>query len=366
MRALPENYQVAGNKECLELAEELVKEIKKGRTKYLGFVRCEGPGFADAQYGGMVGCEFAANWGYDLLKRALMPSFSSASAAPNHLDLSYACYDLRRAPISFDIIPWIIDREMSRIRSGAPAPLKVAFTAPADDRPLTPGNRLMLEAVLMPIVSMIGVIDPVAATAWNRAEYYCNRPVVEAAQRGETVPLLTPSAFGVKQAEKIVNGLPPVTITLREIADYDTPRNSRTEDWLRFAKFLQDAGERVIIVRDTRFAAEPLAGFETCPEASRNVHVRLALYERAKTNFFVSNGPVTLGMFSEAPFIFINEVSDHADSSNKTESWAVYHGTPPGEQLPWSRPDQRIVWADETYETMRAAWDDFVAMKQAA
>lgn len=366
MRDVPENYQVSGSKECIELAEALLEELKKGRTRYLGFVRCESPTHADMQYGGSTGCEFAANWGYDLLKNALQPKFSrSSAAASSHLDMSYACYDLRRAPLSFDIIPWLVDREMSRIRSGTPGPLKVAFTAPAEDRLITPRNKLMLEAVLIPIVSMIGVIDPVAATAWNRAEFYCNMPVVEAAKRGETVPLLKPLAFAVARAEEIVAGRPPVTITLRE-AEHDPLRNSKTEEWLRFARYLQDSGERVIIIRDTAKANEPLPGFEICSEAAINIHVRLALYERAKTNFFVSNGPVALAMFSEAPFVFINELLEHSDSGNRAESWAVYHGTPPGEQLPWSRPDQRIVWADETYENIRAAWDDFVAVKQAA
>jgi hypothetical protein len=364
-RPLPADYMVSGGKECLELAEALVEEIKKGRTRYLGYVRCESPSHADASYGGSIGCEFAANWGYDLLKNALQPKFSGSAAASTLLDLSYACYDLRRAPISFDIIPWLIDREMTRIRSGLPGPLKVAFTAPPADRLVTPANQLMLEAVLFPMVEMIGVIDPVAATTYCRTEFYCNRPIVESAKRGEKVPFLKPRTNAVAQAEAFIAGRPPVTITLRETS-YDVLRNSRKYDWLLFAEHLRSAGERVVIIRDTAVASEPIEDFEICPQASRDLHFRLALYERAKNNFFVSNGPVALAMFSEAPFIFINEVLDHPDSGNKAESWSVYHGTNPGEQLPWSRPDQRIVWGVENYETIRAAWDDFVAMKQAA
>lgn len=366
MRDVPENYQVAGNKECVELLESALEETKKGRTRSVYIVRCEGPAFADATYGGHTGCEFAANWGLDLLKQALMrPSLPGAASSSPNLDLSLACYDLKRAPMSFDIVPWLIYQEMTRIRAGAPAPLKVAFTHPAADRVITPQSKLMIEAVLMPVVSMIGVIDPVAHGAFNRAEFYCNLPVVEAAKRGETVPLLTPNAAAVAAVQQMVGGRPPVTITLRE-AKHDVLRNSRNDVWLKFAKHLQDAGERVVIIRDTLKAGEPLAGFETCPEASTKLHFRLALYEQAKMNFFISNGPVTLAMFSEAPYIFINELLEHADSGNRAESWSVYHGTNPGDQLPWARPNQRIVWADETYETMCAAWDDFVAMKQAA
>ena len=170
----------------------------------------------------------------------------------------------------------------------------------------------------------------------------------------------------MEQVAKLVGDRPPVTITLRE-ALHDSPRNSRIEEWLRFASYLQDVcGERVVILRDTSKADEPLAAFETCPSASRNLHVRLALYAQSKCNFFVSNGPVTLAMFSEVPYIFMNEILDYSDSGNKTESWALYHGTNPGDQVPWVKPNQRIVWKAETYENMIAAWDEFNAPKQLA
>jgi hypothetical protein len=216
------------------------------------------------------------------------------------------------------------------------------------------------------MVEMIGgVIDPAAVTSRARSEFYCNRPIVEAAQAGETVPMLRPRAAAMEQVAKLVGKRPPVTITLRE-ALHDAPRNSRTENWLRFARDLRDAGERVIFLRDTSRADEPLEDFETYPTASRNLQIRLALYSQAKQNFFVSNGPVTLAMFSEVPYIFLNEVLDYADSSNKTDSWTLYHGTPPGEQVPWVKPNQRIVWKPETYDNMCAAWNDFNALKQAA
>lgn len=363
---VPADHKASGNAACLELAEECVAEIKKGRIRYFASVMCENAGHVDSKHGGSTGCEFAALAGLEMIRDALKrPSPGPNASAANTIHLNYACYDLHRAPLSFDFAPWLVDREMVRVRFGAPGPLRVAFTEPDPGRVSSENNLLMLEKVIMPMVEMIGgVIDPVAVTSRARAEFYCNRPIVDAAKAGETVPMLRPNAAAMEQVAKLVAGRPPVTITLRE-ALHDSPRNSRTEEWLRFAAYLRDVeGERVIIIRDTARADEPLFGFETYPVASRNLQIRLALYAQAKCNFFVSNGPVTLAMFSEAPYVFINEVLDYQDSSNKTESWTLWHGTNPGEQVPWAKPNQRIVWGNEEYDVIRAAWDDFVAAQQ--
>jgi len=44
------------------------------------------------------------------------------------LDASHVCYKRRHTgPLGFDFIYWLVDAEMTRVREGAPAPLKVAF-----------------------------------------------------------------------------------------------------------------------------------------------------------------------------------------------------------------------------------------------
>ena len=150
----------------------------------------------------------------------------------------------------------------------------------------------------------------------------------------------------------------PVTITLREAA-YSSHRNSNIDEWLKFAEYLIAQGERVLFVRDTKCAADPIEGYETCPAASIDIDVRLALYESAKANLFVSNGPWSLGLFGSRPWLMFNQI-DAMDPypPNTNQWWVNFHGIGVGEQFPWSRPDQRIVWLKDTFVDMCTAWEN--------
>lgn len=322
-------------------------------------VTSEGPGHADMEIAGSNGCEMSINWGLDLLKQAVTRMRPiEAAAAP--LGADYACYDLEQAPMCFDFLPWLLDREMERVRENAPAPLKIAFTSPPPSRLVLEDHRLMFYNVMLPMLDMVGaVLDQRAAKARKQIDFYCFRPVVEAVRNGEAIPLLKPWGVAVKQAMKIVAGRPPITITLREA--FHTPyRDSNKEAWIRFARELRDAGERVVFLRDTSKADEPLEDFETCPDASRNIHLRLALYEQSKCNLFVPNGPMTIALCSTAPWLMVGTVTDDIqDCPVNTATWTDFHAVAPGEQFPWSRSNQRIVWEHDDYENIRAAWDEF-------
>lgn len=95
-----------------------------------------------------------------------------------------------------------------------------------------------------------------------------------------------------------------------------------------------------------RFAAE--IGAEIIEDAYINpipLEERFALYNGAEMNFFKSNGPAALPMCSQMPFtIFSPPCAD--------EMWPQPMSR--GRQLPWANNNQRIVWADDTYENIRA------------
>jgi hypothetical protein len=183
-------------------------------------------------------------------------------------------------------------------------------------------------------------------SAWSASA----RPphVVAAARRGEVVPRLKSSP-----APRFVGW---VTITLRESAS-DPERNSNIADWLRFADWLRMRGESVVIVRDTARAAEPLPSFGTCPQASTDLHTRMALYAAAKCNLFVSNGPYTLALFMDAPWLTFFEPDPEGAGTMNTPSFWAEHFVPVGEQFPWCRPDQRLTWKADRYENLVAEWD---------
>ena len=57
---------------------------------------------------------------------------------------------------------------------------------------------------------------------------------------------------------------------------------------------------------------------------------------------------------------------DHPYLYNTGEFWREKNGIAPGEQYPWSRPDQRIVWERDTYENISKAWGDLQGQLLAA
>ena len=84
-----------------------------------------------------------------------------------------------------------------------------------------------------------------------------------------------------------------ITITLRE-ASHQEDRNSRLEEWIKVADWLEHQGYEVVFVRDTEKAEETISGYTISPEASLDLLYRGALYESAKMNLFTANGPAAL------------------------------------------------------------------------
>ena len=158
-------------------------------------------------------------------------------------------------------------------------------------------------------------------------------------------------------------GRRPITITLREMDLYPY-RNSNLWAWLNLAQYLTDHGEYVVFVRDTAKATEKLDGFEICPEASVDLHSRMALYEIAKLNLFVANGPTTLGWFGDFPWLSFTRIEPdgHEYVPNTPSFWRDNIGIEVGTQLPWALPDQRIIWQPDDYENLIKAWEEFQAL----
>ena len=149
-----------------------------------------------------------------------------------------------------------------------------------------------------------------------------------------------------------------MTITLREM-DRFVHRNSNIEAWCAFGRWLEARGEQVIFMRDTAKADEPLPGFKTFPAGSKNAFMRAALYEQAKCNMFVSNGPIGWSLFGSRPWLAFHTVADDEPSECNTPAWwARFQGIVPPEQYPWSGPQQRLVYADDSFENLCAAWED--------
>ena len=197
---------------------------------------------------------------------------------------------------------------------------------------------------------------------------YVPRDIVQWCKEGQAVPKLkAPSGAKMEAAfwlhkRGIVN---PVTITLREAQHWDH-RNSNIEAWLHLAADLKRQGEQVVFVRDTRRAMETLAigARSPIPKPRSTCKSAAALYEMAKANLFVANGPAAMAMFMDKPMFSMTPLEDegHTYFPNTPSFWTEHMGiTPPGEQFPWLRPDQFLVFEHDTYENISAAWEQLSA-----
>lgn len=112
-------------------------------------------------------------------------------------------------------------------------------------------------------------------------------------------------------------GVERYTVTIRDT--FHRPgRNSDRVRWLRFAKRID-----AVVIDDYRI--KPM-----------HIHDRMALYAGAEMNFGVTNGPMGMLYLTDYPYT----VFDCLTNAKGFES----HGIEVGGQIPWAKPNQRLVW----------------------
>lgn len=359
-----------GNPEVIGLLETYLRTAKERNFGSVAVVMTAYPNIAAVDFAGDVALEQATLDALGLASKKVEASIANWTLPPRDelLDASYHCYNLANSPLGFDFLTWLVEAEMTRVREGAPAPLKIGFYFGTDGRAERVAyRRAFLDNIFRPLLSLIGAVEDSAAIRGRHKHYFVGRDIVAAARAGERVPLLAAPPLAGKYLDLLWTGYrlslqPPVTITLRESGHWPH-RNSNVDAWFRFALYLKEKGERVVFIRDTQRAVEPLPMFPVIGPAATDVRIRMALYERARANLFVSNGPATLALFSERPFLqFIRvEPPDSAANFNTAKFWAESMGVPVGEQYPWSAPDQRLVFKPDDYDNIVQAWEEFIS-----
>ena len=281
-----------------------------------------------------------------------------------------ADYDLGSCPASFDFIPWLIAAEMTRRRLHKPAPLRVSFKpGPRDgfrnDALPSRDNHLFLDNVLRPALALVSAVEDDRGEGEHVYSSYTVAPLVRACQEGEKVPLLkAPDSARAAvriwlDAHKLTK---PIIIVLRE-ASHWPDRNSKILNWKRLAGYLKSTRD-VVFVRDNEKADEKLSSFVTCPRASRDLQFLIALYEEAGCVLGANAAPGFMALFSHAPCMFFQTPSLPDYPPSQDGWWKINHGIGHGEQFPWSRPDQRIIWSGDDYPSLRQAWDEWLIMEK--
>lgn len=266
-----------------------------------------------------------------------------------------ACYDLSRCPPTYDVVAFLALLELERKRIDADDIELHILPGPAGGFrqdllwPHSIEERVALrEKVLHPICTMLPSVRSVevrsnrSVDGWGKDARFISLPAIVDALRRGSRPLRAPSVVSMHAG-------PYVTFTLRE-ASHHPKRNSRTADWVRAALEIEDrTGTRVVVIRDTLCAREPLEQVTTYPEASLDVMRRAALYAGAKLNVGISNGPMWLAVFLDAPVLMLRPTTNAAHGCYDDAFYARC-GLPHGSSFPQNPPHQTLAWYDDTYD----------------
>lgn len=359
--------RVEGNEQVVDLLNKWLSFAKQGDMRFAAIIGCRTSEDVVTDCAGAQGTEFAAYFGLDEMKHNLATHLKNRSIAikdPQNADPSCWVYSIAQWTVGYDFFQWLVNAELVRRREGAPAPLKVHFYAGQDgDWSKALNNfprKQMFDKVCRPMVALLGAeeSDKPNGRYLDHVQAFSYTPVIKAYKDGIELPKFSaPEWARAKVAEKFGDRR-PVVITLRE-TELHRYRNSNIPEWLKFATWLKDKGEDIVFLRDTRLAEEPLEGWETYPEASTELEIRMALYEISRICFFGSNGPFGLVTISDIPWICIYPLDNSKSYKyNNPDVWAKSMGIKPGEQFPWCRPDQKIVLKHDTFDNLVEAWQE--------
>lgn len=349
----------------VEALERLTERAKQGKMSFFAYSMCEGALNSEDGYLGDTSNFHAGYYGLVHCAKRLMEGMERISPK-EILDAAgnLYCYNMSMWPINHDFIAWLITVIMMQEQEGIPGPTKICFVWTRAEKSYGGVDEMyrreFFNSVMVPATKLFNVEIAPEAKEGRQVTRFTYGDIVDWARQGKSVPRIKVPDDVMADVARNLNGVQPVTITLRETRVKEwAHRNSSLTEWIKFAEYLQGRGEHVIFVRDYSNADEEITGFETMPTASRDFLVRAALYEHAKCNCFVSNGPATLGLFGSRPWLqFIHCDPGEYYVMNTPEWWWLNHGITKGDQFPWSAPNQRIVWEADTYEAMVKAWEE--------
>lgn len=187
-------------------------------------------------------------------------------------------------------------------------------------------------------------------------------------QDGRSLSVLQANPEAYKLVDKFLSQVAGskrvISITLREYED-QSQRNSSLEEWAKFLDKLDKEKYLPVIIRDTYQSSllltDQLAKYPTLPLASIDVHIRVALYDRAFLNMAKTNGAFYLCNFiPDCRSITFIEV-DETNPTMSSETWLKSGYEPGSDAFLRDNRYQKIVWDNDTYENIQAAFDQLIA-----
>lgn len=163
---------------------------------------------------------------------------------------------------------------------------------------------------------------------------------------------------------------PVVALNLRQ-STFEPSRDSRIDDWVRFAEHIRSCGFEPIAIPDTDIAL-------TTQESTRDqrlkwyypagldVGLRLAMFRRAKITASFGGGPAFMNVFMpDTNFLIFMGFEVMPKAVPSKEDMHRTMGFPWGEQFPFASPTQVLDWRPDKYEHLVEAFDDLLVKVEA-
>ena len=311
----------------------------------------------------------------------------------NESDLLYAVYDLEVAPITFNILEFLIDVEYETNKRGKRG--FVVIFVPKENEPMygydeydsvidAYSKEWRFNNILLPVVSMykkckgtycLSHRSDVIAFVKNHDVYPelydgVNLRYIDLAKtylkidRPYLFEGIQASLQGIRYVQQWIREnqvqKPMVVITIRN-SPFDKVRNSNINEWSRFMQYLIKTGYHPVIVPDTDNAfhkEEVFAGILIFRECAWNIMLRTALYEIAYLNFLSPNGPMGLAWANlKCNYIVMNVLPENSLISREEH---VKNNFPVGNNFRWALPNQRLVYKPDTYENIVYEFERFI------
>lgn len=227
-----------------------------------------------------------------------------------------ACYDLASQPCSFDFATWLA---VARTNGAQ----EVRFSVDGGFKSKDYGDpRERFESILKPLCELVGVPYSIGKKEGHLFGHFISDLIG------------TYKKFGRLEKYGKYEGGEYTTVTVRNSRkEY---RNS-SDDWRKFAKEIG-----ALVIPDYADVKIDLAE-------------RFRIYQNARLNLFVNNGPAMLCICSDIPYGILK----YANKGGATnEEWLAGQGLPRGSQYPWANERQRIFWGGDSYSEIREAFEE--------
>ena len=183
----------------------------------------------------------------------------------------------------------------------------------------------------------------------------------------ETVEHFEPTKRAIDYISQFIDSKitkPYITVTLREYIE-EGSRNNDLSTWVSWLNRVRECYD-IVIVRDTSHCGNDLDyefdKYISCPVASMDIPVRLALYEKSYVNIFCNNGPILLCAFNKnANYIvhkLLNKNLPCADEEYFKNRFNMEVGD---KKYPWSNPDKVsfLNWDGDSLENLNLFFEKY-------